>query len=82
MGKQDCTKNIMSDPQNLKKCLEDYFEAVDSQKTNHPKELGSALLALEEFSQNINPAWPGRLKHYLESRSYRKAYAELGGSRK
>ncbi|MBX2825621.1 MAG: hypothetical protein KTR33_12880 [Gammaproteobacteria bacterium] len=71
----------MSDLTNIKTCLESYFEAVDSQKTENPIELKPALLALEEISNNIRPEWPGRLKHYLESRSYRKAYTELGGQR-
>jgi len=71
----------MSDLSHIKTCLENYFQAVDSQKTDNPVELKHALMALEEISNNIQPDWPGRLKHYLESRSYRKAYAELGGQR-
>ncbi len=71
----------MNELSHIKKCLENYFEAVDSQKSDQPQDLAPALLALENLSTNIQPEWPGRLKHYLESRSYRKAYAELGGSR-
>ena len=71
----------MSDLSHIKQCLENYFDAVDSQQTAEPIELKPALMALEEISTNIQSEWPGRLKHYLESRSYRKAYAELGGQR-
>lgn len=71
----------MPDLTHLKACLERYFAAVDSQQTENPADLKPAIMALEEFSTNIQPEWPGRLKHYMESRSYRKAYAELGGER-
>ncbi|MEM1157847.1 MAG: hypothetical protein AAGH72_06295 [Verrucomicrobiota bacterium] len=71
----------MPDLSDIKNCLEAYFEAVDSQQTDQPAKLKPSLLALEDISSNIQPEWPKKLKHYLESRSYRKAYAELGGQR-
>jgi len=71
----------MSDTDPIRDLLEAYFVAVDSQKTEHPEDLATAMAALEKISQNPDPKLPGRLRHYLESRSYRKAYAELGGRR-
>jgi len=71
----------MMDTSQLKQCLENYFAAVDSQKTENPIELKPALMALEEISTQVPSECPSQLKHYLESRSYRKAYIELGGQR-
>lgn len=71
----------MTHTHQIREILETYFAAVDSQKADNPEDLASAMAALETVSQNPDPTLPGRLRHFLESRSYRKAYAELGGSR-
>lgn len=71
----------MNNTSQIRTLLEDYFEAVDSQKSDSPKDLADVMTRLEAVSKNPDPNLPGRLRHYLESRSYRKAYAELGGDR-
>lgn len=65
----------------IKHLLESYFAAVDSQSSTEPLDLAAPIAALDALSANPPSALPGRLRHYLESRSYRKAYAELGGQR-
>ncbi|MEM6822315.1 MAG: hypothetical protein AAF558_10290 [Verrucomicrobiota bacterium] len=65
----------------VKADLEAYFSAVDSQKSDTPQDLQPVISKLEAHATRPDPTWPGRLKHYMESRSYRKAYAELGGQR-
>jgi len=71
----------MSTTEHIKSLLEDYFSAVDAGPQSDPQKLRRAIEALEKVSRNPDPELPGRLKHYLESRSYRKAYVELGGVR-
>ena len=71
----------MTEPNEIKQLLERYFQAVDSQKSDHPLDLSGPLMALEDLAQSPQPSLPGRLAHYLQSRSYRKAYSELGGHR-
>ncbi|NJK90679.1 MAG: hypothetical protein HC904_01910 [Blastochloris sp.] len=64
----------------LKQTLELYFQAVDSQKSAQPLDLTQPVLALEKLSQEPHPSWHPQLRHYMESRSYRKAWTWLQGS--
>ena len=68
----------LSDPhQRLLLALQEYLEAVASQKAPNPPDLLPHCVRLEEletkFSSQIDP----RLAHFLESKSYRKAHDYL-----
>ena len=68
----------LSDPhQRLLLALQEYLEAVASQKAPNPPDLLPHCVRLEEletkFSSQIDP----RLSHFLESKSYRKAHDYL-----
>ena len=68
----------LSDPhQRLLLALQEYLEAVASQKAPNPPDLLPHCVRLEnlesEFSSQIDP----RLAHFLDSKSYRKAHDYL-----
>ncbi|MDX6766802.1 MAG: hypothetical protein SFU85_08420 [Candidatus Methylacidiphilales bacterium] len=69
----------MSALQNVQRDLADYLNAVASVKNQGKDELARAVIALEAHSRNPDPSLPGPLRHYLESRSYRKAWEWLQG---
>jgi hypothetical protein len=71
--------NQMSLPNTLKATLEAYYQAVESQKTDQPLDLTASMNQLEDFSQNPPAQLHPQLRHYLESRSYRKAWMWLQG---
>jgi hypothetical protein len=63
----------------LRQDLARYFDAVTAQKEGRAVDLAGAVLALESHSKHIDPSLPAPLKHYLESRSYRKAWDWIQG---
>jgi hypothetical protein len=69
----------VNDLESISKALADYFEAVKATQANQPADLASAVTALEAHSQNPPAGLPAPLKHYLESRSYRKAWEWIHG---
>lgn len=69
----------MSDLAQLNHSLNAYFAAVDSQKTDQPLDLGEPIAQLEIFSSQPPADFHPQLKHFLESRSYRKAWTWLQG---
>ncbi len=60
--------------------LEHYYAAIASLKTPSPQDLAAAVDALEAASRQPSPELPSALRHYMESRSYRKAWEFLGGT--
>ena len=60
----------------LLKALEDYRSAVDAQKLPSPPDLIPHCL-LERLEATLAPLLDPRLSHFLESKSYRKAYDYL-----
>ena len=69
----------MNDLATIRKALADYFDAVKATQAKQPADLASAAAALEAHSQNPPSHLPAPLKHYLESRSYRKAWEWING---
>lgn len=69
----------MSHLTQLSHCLNAYFEAVDSQKTDQPLDLAGPMTQLEGFSCHPPEDFHPQLKHFLESRSYRKAWTWIQG---
>jgi len=67
----------MSPLDDLKTALDSYYVAIDSQKTDQPLDLAAPMAGLETFSLNPPPDLSPQLRHYLESRSYRKAWMFL-----
>ncbi|MGF1677566.1 MAG: hypothetical protein ACFCUX_00050 [Candidatus Methylacidiphilales bacterium] len=65
----------------LMACLEAYFKAVDSQKSAAPLDLTEPIRRMDEWSTDKLSNAPAPVRHYLQSRSYRKAYLALGGKR-
>lgn len=63
----------------LKTALEAYFDAVVSQKTDQPQDLMPSILKLDELSAHLPSTLHPQLKHYLQNKSYRKAYDFLQG---
>ncbi|MDZ4789350.1 MAG: hypothetical protein SH807_10455 [Blastochloris sp.] len=63
----------------LRQALTDYFLAVDSQKSACALDLSKPIEQLEFFSRNPPADFDPQLRHYLESRSYRKAWTWLEG---
>ncbi|MEM9398869.1 MAG: hypothetical protein AAF984_01555 [Verrucomicrobiota bacterium] len=72
----DMTKELMI----LKTALETYFEAAAAQKSENPPDLKPIFENLDEAVKAAIPLASPRLKHFLESASYRKAYAFLNVS--
>lgn len=58
----------------LRAALEHYFSAIASQKTDHPVPLPPVFARLQVAEDRALPHAPPRLRHFLESKSYRKAY--------
>jgi hypothetical protein len=65
--------------ENLKEVLRGYYEAIDSQQSAQPIDLAIPIKQLETFSLNPPSEFHPQLRHYLESRSYRKAWTWLQG---
>jgi hypothetical protein len=63
---------------NLRVALQTYYDAIEAQRNGRPANLPNAVLELERFSVRPDPSLPPQLRHYLESRSYRKAWEFLG----
>jgi hypothetical protein len=61
--------------EDLKAALSSYYQAIESQKSAQPLDLSPAITQLEIFSNNPPTHFHPQLRHYLESRSYRKAWA-------
>lgn len=57
----------------LRAALTNYYQAIEGSRGPGAPTLEQAVLELERFSQSPDPAFPAPLRHYLESRSYRKA---------
>lgn len=56
--------------QQVRQALECYYRAIENPQSEN---LEQAVMALELISQSPDPSLPPMLRHYLESRSYRKA---------
>lgn len=69
----------MNELESVRQDLACYLEAVEATQAKRPADLSKAVYALEAHSKNPSPALPAPLRHYLESRSYRKAWEWLQG---
>lgn len=63
----------------VRQSLSAYLEAVTASRTGASEGLARAVMDLEAHSVAPDPSLPGPLRHYLESRSYRKAWDWLQG---
>jgi hypothetical protein len=63
----------------VRRALEAYLDAVAAQREGRAADLAGAMMALEAHSRQPDPSLPAALVHYLESRSYRKAWDWLQG---
>lgn len=63
----------------LKTILASYYEAIESQKTQQPLDLAVPMGHLETLSLHPPSDLHPQLRHYLESRSYRKAWTWVQG---
>jgi hypothetical protein len=61
----------------LQAALERYFSAVQAQKSEHPPDLLPVILELDRVADQAKPFSPAHLRHFLDSKSYRKAYEFL-----
>lgn len=68
---------FMNALESLRSTLAAYFAAIEAQRNGQPNDLTRAVLELEKFSVRPDPSFPAPLRHYLESRSYRKAWEFL-----
>ena len=66
--------------ENLKAALERYFEAVQAQKSPSPPDLLPIFKELDSLEAGLGGDLSPRLKHFLENKSYRKAYDFLCGA--
>jgi|GEM_PF-874751 len=69
----------MNELETVRQDLVRYLEAVEATRAKRPAELSQAMYALEAHSKNPSPSLPAPLRHYLESRSYRKAWEWIQG---
>lgn len=58
----------------LKEALRNYVEAAQAQKSDSPPDLKPIFARLDRAEKEALPVAPPQLRHYLESKSYRKAY--------
>jgi hypothetical protein len=68
----------MNAMEKLRAALQTYYDAIEAQRNGQPANLAEAVMELERFSTHPDPSLPPQLRHYLESRSYRKAWEFLG----
>lgn len=61
------------------KLLQDYLETVVNGAQPGGPSLGDALAGLDELSTDRHQVTDAKLRHYLERRSYGKAYDHLRG---
>jgi len=57
--------------------LRDYLAAVAAQKSPHPPQLAPFFVRLDSLEKEHAPHLDPRLRHFLESKSYRKAHDYL-----
>ena len=68
----------LSEPhQRLLLALQEYLEAVASQKAPNPPDLLPHCVRLEELETKFSSLIDPRLAHFLDSKSYRKAHDYL-----
>jgi len=65
--------------QDIKAALERYFEAVRAQKSPSPPDLLPIFKELDELEARLPTDIHPRLRHFLDNKSYRKAYDFLVG---
>ena len=63
----------------LARTLDEYFDAVPRQKLPNPPDLLAIFARLDAFEKELDASYPAQLRHYLHSKSYRKAYLYLQG---
>jgi len=61
----------------LHETLREYLAAVAAQKSPHPPQLSPLFLKLDSLEKEHAPHLDSRLRHFLESKSYRKAHDYL-----
>lgn len=61
----------------LEKVLLEYFEAIPRQKESNPPDLLEIYQRLDACALSLGLSGDERLRHFLESKSYRKAYEYL-----
>ena len=59
--------------------LDDYFDAVPRQKEANPPDLLAIFSRLDVLQAEIDSRYPAQLRHYLQQKSYRKAWLYLQG---
>ena len=62
--------------------LQNYLTAVAAQKTSTPPDLVPHCIELEKLHLALSPELHPQLQHFLESKSYRKAYEFLTSTSK
>jgi len=60
--------------------LKDYLTAVADQKSSTPSDLVPHCIELEKIHLALSPVLHPQLQHFLESKSYRKAYDFLSST--
>ncbi|MEM9445149.1 MAG: hypothetical protein AAGA18_07325 [Verrucomicrobiota bacterium] len=63
----------------LKDALKNYIDGAAAQKSDDPPDLRPIFAELDEAEKQALPFAPPRLKHFLEGKSYKKAYQFLCG---
>jgi hypothetical protein len=63
----------------LKSTLTAYLDAVPRQQEPNPPPLLPLMLRLEELQKQLPADAPERIRHYMHSKSYRKAFEYLNG---
>jgi hypothetical protein len=61
----------------VKESLDRYFDAVQRQKDPSPPDLMICFKELDELERRYGPSMPPQLRHFFESKSYRKAHTYL-----
>jgi len=66
----------MTEYPELKAALDDYLAAVEKRPNAEGRttELRPAMVKLEQVAATTLPGTPAQLRHYLQQRSYRKAW--------
>lgn len=60
--------------------LAEYFSAVERQKEPNPPDLLPIFEKLDQLQKNLDASAPAPLRHYLYTKSYRKAWNFLQGN--
>lgn len=66
--------------QELKSALEEYYSLLPLQKGENPPDLLPVYEKLDAIQLRLDGTVNPQLRHYMENKSYRKAFQFLGGA--